>query len=223
MLASAVDGPRPEPLQDPPLSAQLVVVEGEDAGVRPLPFSYRCLFVRSARTLRGYAFPLFSVGSIMMITLTCRLIRRKRLSAAQRRLCSELNCRPVPARPLQTPCQKQQQEKLDIPKVYSLISLGVPFGSEEFVQQQLAEREEAIDTYCDKIANRCLLDPEVGLRLLTKSAAAKSSYHMRLLPPSITKQEATACSAHLRRTMRGLLGEGLGPAWPRDWRQLRDG
>jgi hypothetical protein len=89
---------------------------------------------------------------------------------------------------------------------------GVPFGREEFVQQQLAERAEAIGTYCDKIG--CLPDPEVGLRLLaTKSAAAKSSYHKRLLPPSITKQGATACSVHLRRTvaMRALLGEGIGP------------
>ena len=73
------------------------------------------------------------------------------------------------------------QEKLDISKVNNLISLGVPFGREEFVLQQLAERAEVIGTYCDKIG--CLPDPEVGLRLLTKSAAAKSSYHMRLLPP----------------------------------------
>jgi hypothetical protein len=100
-------------------------------------------------------------------------------------------------------------EKLKIPKVNNLISLGVPFGSEEFVLQQLAERAEVIGTYCDKIG--CLPDPEVGLRLLTKSAAAKSSYHMRLLPPSLTKQEAAACSVHLRRTMRALLGEGIGP------------
>jgi hypothetical protein len=48
-------------------------------------------------------------------------------------------------------------EKLDIPKVNNLISLGVPFGSEEFVQQQLAEREEAIGNYCDKIG--CLPGP----------------------------------------------------------------
>jgi hypothetical protein len=94
--------------------------------------------------------------------------------------------------------------------VNNLISLGVPFGSEEFVLQQLAERAEVIGTYCDKID--CLPDPEVGLRLLTKSAAAKSSFHMRLLPPSLTKQEAAACSVHFkRRTMRALLGEGIGP------------
>ena len=101
------------------------------------------------------------------------------------------------------------QHKLNMPKVDQLIALGVPFGSTDFVQQQLEERATAIGTYCDKIG--CLPDVEVALRLLTKSAAAKSSYHMRLLPPSITQKEATACSVHLRKTMRGLLGEGLGP------------
>jgi hypothetical protein len=101
------------------------------------------------------------------------------------------------------------QKKLNMPRVDQLITLGVPHGNEEFVQQQLVERAEVIGTYCDKIA--CLPDVEVALRLLTKSAAAKFSYHMRLLPPSSTHQEAKACTVHLRRTMRCMLGEGLGP------------
>jgi hypothetical protein len=95
--------------------------------------------------------------------------------------------------------------------VNNLISLGVPFGSEEFVLQQLAERAEVIGTYCDKLVAFLTL----GLRLLTYLTSsqlqlAKSSYHMRLLPPSLTKQEAAACSVHLRRTMRALLGPGEG-------------
>ena len=100
-------------------------------------------------------------------------------------------------------------DELQLPLVKELTALGIPFGSPAFVQQQLEQKAEEIGDYCEKIGQ--LHDKEVALRMLTKSATAKASYLLRLLPPGVTSDAAKACSAHLRLSMRALLGDGLGP------------
>lgn len=98
---------------------------------------------------------------------------------------------------------------LKLPVVQNVVALGVPLGLPMFVMEQLAERAARIGLYCDKIQQ--LQDKEVAFHMLTKSATAKADFHVRILAPSITAEMAEATTAHLRRTMRAILGDGLGP------------